>query len=169
MIDRGPDSLGVLRLWAEGAKLRGVDRIDRLIGNHEILMLLALRGGPAADRMAATWLADQIGGSAMLAEMRDAVRDPLAPLSYELAQAAIGREILDQLMTQRSHLKVGNALFVHGGLDGRPIPMPSSPRPGPPARRRAGPGSPRASSTGRAASAAPWWCMATPRRTSTRR
>jgi serine/threonine protein phosphatase 1 len=122
MIDRGPDSLGVLRLWAESARLRGVDRIDRLIGNHEIVMLLALRGGPAAGRMAVTWLADQIGGAAMLAEMRDAVRDPLAPLGYELAQAAIGREILDQLMTQRSHLKVGNALFVHGGLDGRADP-----------------------------------------------
>jgi len=122
LIDRGPDSLGVLRLWAESARLRGVDRIDRLIGNHEILMLLALRGGPGADRMASTWLADQIGGSTMLAEMREAVRDPLAPLSYELAQAAIGREILDHLMTQRSHLRVGNALFVHGGLDGQADP-----------------------------------------------
>jgi serine/threonine protein phosphatase 1 len=122
LIDRGPDSLGVLRLWAEGAEARGVDRIDRLIGNHEILMLLALRGGPAAAKMAATWLADQSGGSTVLAEMRAAVRDPQAPLGYELAQAAIGKEILDQLMIQRSHLRVGNALFVHGGLDGQADP-----------------------------------------------
>jgi serine/threonine protein phosphatase 1 len=118
LIDRGPDTLGVLRLWGESAKLRGVDRIDRLIGNHEILMLLALRGGPEARKMAATWLADQCGGSAVLAEMRAAVHDPLAPLNFELAQAAIGKQILDQLMTQRSHLRIGNALFVHGGLDG---------------------------------------------------
>lgn len=118
MIDRGPDSLGVLQLWAESAGARGVDRIDRVIGNHEILMLLALRGGPEAGKMAATWLADQCGGSAVLAQMRTAVRDPLAPLNFELAQAAIGKQILDQLMTQRSHLRIGNTLFVHGGLDG---------------------------------------------------
>src|SRR5689334_22520464 len=57
LIDRGPDTLGVLRLWAEGATARGVDRIDRLIGNHEIMMLLAMRGGPEAAKMTASWLA----------------------------------------------------------------------------------------------------------------
>ena len=48
VVDRGPDSLGVLRLWAEDAKARGVDRVDRIIGNHEILMLLAMSDGRRA-------------------------------------------------------------------------------------------------------------------------
>ena len=33
--------------------------------------------------------------------------------------AALGRQVLDRLLTQRSHLRLGNAVFVHGGLDGR--------------------------------------------------
>src|SRR5436190_5103830 len=122
LIDRGPDTLGVLRLWAEDAKARGVDRIDRIIGNHEILMLLAMRGGLRAARASTMWLATRMGGTTMLAEMRAAVRDPAAPPSYELAIAALGREIVDLLLTQRSHLRLGNALFVHGGLDGRRDP-----------------------------------------------
>jgi len=43
----------------------------------------------------------------------------MAVPSYELATAALGRQILDRLLTQRSHLRLGNAVFVHGGLDGR--------------------------------------------------
>jgi serine/threonine protein phosphatase 1 len=123
LIDRGPDTLGVLRLWAEGAQTRGVDRIDRVVGNHEILMLLAMRGGARAARATAMWLATRMGGRTALAEMRAAVRDPAASPSYELATAAFGRETVDLLLTQRSHLRVGNALFVHGGLDGRSDPQ----------------------------------------------
>lgn len=119
LIDRGPDTLGVLRLWAEDAKARGMDRVDRIIGNHEILMLLAMGGGPRGEKAAAMWLAERTGGSKVLAEMRAAVRDPAALPTYELAAAALGRPILDSLLTQRSHLRLGNVVFVHGGLDGR--------------------------------------------------
>ncbi|MCW5732981.1 MAG: metallophosphoesterase [Enhydrobacter sp.] len=119
MVDRGPDSLGVLRLWAEGAAACGVDRVDRIIGNHEILMLLAMSGGRRGAKAASMWLAERTGGSKALEEMRAAVRDPLAPPSYELAIAALGRQVLDRLLTQRSHLRLGNVVFVHGGLDGR--------------------------------------------------
>jgi len=119
LIDRGPDTLGVLRLWADDTAAPGVDRVDRIIGNHEILMLLAMGDGPRAGKAAAMWLAERTGGSKVLAEMRAAVRDPVAPPSYELATAALGRQILDRLLTQRSHLRLGNVVFVHGGLDGR--------------------------------------------------
>lgn len=119
LIDRGPDTIGVLGLWAEGPQARGVDRVDRVIGNHEIMMLLAMQRGPQAAEMAAAWLTERTGGDKVLAEMRAAVRDPAAPLGYELAQAALGKEVMDLLMTQRSHLRLGNTLFVHGGLDGR--------------------------------------------------
>jgi serine/threonine protein phosphatase 1 len=118
MIDRGPDNIGVLRQWAEGPEARGVERIDRLIGNHEILMLLAMRGGALASKAAAMWLSERMGGGKVLAEMRRAVGDPQAPLSYALAREALGRPVVDQLLTERPWLRLGNTLFVHGGLDG---------------------------------------------------
>ena len=119
LIDRGPDTMGVLRLWNEDAGARGVDQVDRIIGNHEILMLLALGDGERAEKAAGMWLAERTGGGKVLAEMRAAVHDPSARPSYELARAALGRTTIDRLLTQRSHLRLGNALFVHGGLDGR--------------------------------------------------
>jgi serine/threonine protein phosphatase 1 len=118
LIDRGPDTLGVLRLWAEGAQALGVDRVDRLIGNHEILMLLALRGGALASKATAMWLSERMGGAKVMAEMHAAVGDPMAPPSIDLARAALGRRTVDLLLTQRSHLRLGNTLFVHGGLAG---------------------------------------------------
>jgi serine/threonine protein phosphatase 1 len=118
LIDRGPDNIGVLRRWAETAAARGVDRIDRLIGNHEILMLLAMRGEALAAKAAAMWLSPRMGGAKVLDEMRAAVRDPGAPLGHALAYAALGREVVDLLLTQRPWLRLGNTLFVHGGLAG---------------------------------------------------
>jgi len=122
LIDRGPDNIGVLRRWAEGADFRGVDRIDRLIGNHEILMLLAMRGGALASKAGTMWLSPRMGGNKVLAEMRAAVRDPAAPLSHALAVEALGRDVVGLLLTERSSLRLGNTLFVHGGLDGQGDP-----------------------------------------------
>lgn len=119
LIDRGPDTLGVLRLWDQEALACGVEHVDRIIGNHEILMLLAMSDGPRAEEAAVMWLADRTGGNTVLEQMRAAVGDPAALPSYQLATAALGRQILDRLLTQRSHLRIGNAVFVHGGLDGR--------------------------------------------------
>lgn len=118
LIDRGPDTLGVLRLWAEGPQAHGVDTVDRIIGNHEILMLLTLRAGPLAQRANAMWQSDRMGGAKVMDEMRRVVRDPVARPSYALARAALGQQPLDLMLTQRSHLWLGNTLFVHGGLAG---------------------------------------------------
>ena len=116
IVDRGPDTIGALRLWAEDAAARGVDRI---IGNHEIVLLLPLAGGPHADKAEAMWLSDGMGGTKVLAEMRRAVADPRAKPSYKLAAAALGEKMMRLLMEQRSHLRIGNTVFVHGGLDGQ--------------------------------------------------
>lgn len=122
MVDRGPGTLGVLRLWAQNAAAHGVDHVDRIIGNHEIMMLLALGDGPRAEKASAMWLAESTGGGKVLAEMRAVVRDPTAMPTYELAATVMGRAIVDLLLTQRAHLRLGNTLFVHGGLDGRTDP-----------------------------------------------
>ena len=129
MIDRGPDTIGVLQRWAEGAEARGVERVDRVIGNHEILMLLALRGGALASKATAMWLSPRMGGDKVLAEMRAAVRDPAAPLGHALACEALGRPLVDLLIAQRAWLRLGNTLFVHGGLDGHRDPQSFLARP----------------------------------------
>jgi serine/threonine protein phosphatase 1 len=119
VVDRGPDTIGALRLWAEDAAARGVDRLDRIIGNHEIVMLLAMADSPYAAKALPLWLAEGTGGNKVLAEMRRAVGDPRAKPSYKLAAATLGHRVMHLLMEQRSHLRVGNTVFVHGGLDGR--------------------------------------------------
>jgi serine/threonine protein phosphatase 1 len=118
MIDRGPDTIGVLQKWAEPEAARGVERIDRVIGNHEILMLLAIRSEAQAERATALWLGDRTGGAKVLDEMRAAVRDPNARPTYALAAAALGEGVMRLLLGQRSHVTVGNTVFVHGGLEG---------------------------------------------------
>jgi serine/threonine protein phosphatase 1 len=118
MVDRGPDNIGTLKLWAGDEAARGVDRIDRVIGNHEIIMLLAVAGEAHADKAGAMWLSDAMGGAKVLDEMRAACRDPAAKPSYALARAALGGRVMKELLAQRSHVRVGNTLFVHGGLDG---------------------------------------------------
>ena len=119
IIDRGPDNIGALKLWAGDESAARVDRVDRVIGNHEIMMLLAMGDGPYARQAAEWWLADTTGGGKVLAEMRAACRDPRAKLSHALAVAALGEDVMRLLITQRSHLRLGNTVFVHGGVDGR--------------------------------------------------
>src|SRR5262245_46452340 len=62
MIDRGPDTLGVLDQWATAEKTPGIGRVDRLMGNHEQLLLLLVTDSPYAEKAEAKWLADSMGG-----------------------------------------------------------------------------------------------------------
>jgi serine/threonine protein phosphatase 1 len=118
MVDRGPDTIGTLRLWAEDAAAHGVDHVERIIGNHEIVMLLSMAEGPHAAKAEALWITDSMGGKTALEEMRRAVGDPAAKPSYQLAAAALGEDVMRLLLTQRAHLRIGNTLFVHAGLQG---------------------------------------------------
>ncbi|TBR28794.1 MAG: hypothetical protein EPO10_11200, partial [Reyranella sp.] len=56
MINRGPDSIGVLKQWAQDEEAHGVDHVDRLMGNHEIMMMLTVVGGPHAHKAETMWL-----------------------------------------------------------------------------------------------------------------
>jgi len=117
MIDRGPSSLGVLRSWAEPAVVRGVDQVDRLMGNHEQLPLLALTGGPHASKAGTMWLSAAMGGGVMLEEMRTVAGEPQGEPGAKLFETALGDEAFALFRTMRSHVAIGNAIFVHGGLD----------------------------------------------------
>ena len=119
LIDRGPASIRALEIWAEGAERRGVDRLDRLIGNHEIMMLLTLRGARHVDKAKNTWLSQAIGGRTMLAEMCAKAGRPDAVPDESLAQDALSEPVRDALEHMQSHVRIGNTVFVHGGLDPR--------------------------------------------------
>ncbi|MSP48671.1 MAG: serine/threonine protein phosphatase [Alphaproteobacteria bacterium] len=117
LIDRGPDNLGVLRLWAEAERTPGITHIDRLMGNHEQLVLLAVTGGPHAEKAAAMWLSPRMGGEKVLEEMRTRVGDRDARPSAALLAAALGGVAVRHFYAMRSHVRLGNTVFVHAGLE----------------------------------------------------
>jgi len=117
MINKGPDSVGVLEQWAEDEARHGVDHIDRLMGNHEIMMLLAAIGGPHAHRAETLWLSTRLGGQVLLDQMGARLGRRGAHADIPFLQAALGEKILHRLYAMRSHVRLGNTLFVHGGLD----------------------------------------------------
>jgi serine/threonine protein phosphatase 1 len=117
MINRGPDTPGVLEQWAGDAEAHGVDHVDRLMGNHEIMMLLTIIDGPHAYKAAQMWLSKRMGGTEFLAQMRQRAGRPDAPPSQALVREALGEAVVHCLWGMRSHVRLGNTLFVHGGLD----------------------------------------------------
>lgn len=117
MINRGPDSIGVLERWAADERTLGVDHVDRLMGNHEIMMLLAVVGGPHAHKAETMWLSKRMGGLMLLDQMRERAGRPGAPADQSLLNTALGEAVVHRLQGMRSHVRLGNTLFVHGGLD----------------------------------------------------
>lgn len=117
LINRGPDSAGVLEQWAASEDAHGVDHVDRLLGNHEIMMLLAVIGGPHAHKAEAMWLSRRMGGQTLLDQMRDRAGRPDAPPGHALLHDALGEAVVHRLWGMRSHVRLGNTVFVHGGLD----------------------------------------------------
>ena len=117
MINRGPDSARVLELWARNETAHGVDHVDRLMGNHEIMMMLAVVGGPHAHKAETMWLSKRMGGHVLLDQMASKVGHPAAHADQALLKAALGDEVVHRLQGMRSHVSIGNTLFVHGGLD----------------------------------------------------
>lgn len=116
LIDRGPDNIGTLRLRAEDAPARGVDRVDRLTGDHEQL-LLVMTGSPHAPKAEAMWLAASMGGERLLEEMRTQASAPDARPGAGLFAAALGEDVLGLFVSMQSYAGTGNLLLVHGGLD----------------------------------------------------
>jgi serine/threonine protein phosphatase 1 len=117
MINRGPDSIGVLDLWAEGEEARGVDHIDRVMGNHEIMMMLSVIGGPHAHKAETMWLSKRMGGQRLLDQMAARTGHAAARADEDLLRTALGDAVFHRLYGMRSHVSLGNTLFVHGGLD----------------------------------------------------
>ena len=117
MINRGPDSIGVLEQWAGSEEAHGVDHVDRLMGNHEIMMMLTVVGGPHAHKAETMWLSQRMGGDRLLGQLRQIVGRPDAKPDAALLTEALGEAVVHRIWGMRSHVRLGNTVFVHGGLD----------------------------------------------------
>jgi serine/threonine protein phosphatase 1 len=113
LICRGPSSLAALTLWADPSLDTRFTRVNRLSGNHEQLLMLAIGndGRAAFDK----WMT--MDGMTFVDELRRRTGRGNASLTRNLLLEAAGQTVLDRLDHLQSHVWIGNTIFVHGGLD----------------------------------------------------
>jgi len=121
LVDRGPDSLGALELARDGGGVIGAEETIALMGNHEILMRLALdpanppKVGLAALRV---WLGN--GGEAVVEQLLGARASKGEPRRMlEALRAATPAWALAWLERLRPYYVCGDVLFVHAGVNPR--------------------------------------------------
>ncbi len=117
LVDRGPANLAALRLGSETAGSLGFAVRTTLLGNHEILMLMALGTAPDAPDAQEIWMAN--GGDVTLAEAGISrsvlsLRGGRARAEFRLAAGERSFAMLEQAPLAR---RAGNLVFVHAGID----------------------------------------------------
>jgi serine/threonine protein phosphatase 1 len=115
LICRGPSSLAALALWAASSLDPRFTRVHRLTGNHEQLLMLAIGDTSIARAAHDRWMT--MDGGTFVDELRRATGRPDAPLSRAQVRDAASPAVLDRLDHLESHVRIGNLIFVHGGLD----------------------------------------------------
>jgi len=118
LVDRGPDSLGAIRLSLAAPGRVGADACVQLMGNHEAMMRLAL--DPATpDRPAiaalTTWVRN--GGAGVIAEFAPdfaGASGSLALLRFTRSRAPAF--VKDWLAALQANARSGGLLFVHAGV-----------------------------------------------------
>ncbi|MEI4487732.1 metallophosphoesterase [Frigidibacter sp. MR17.14] len=118
LVDRGPDSAGVIRLLREGIAEGAPWQVVK--GNHDRMFLGWLADPWARDpglRSDLGWLHPRLGGDATLASygLRAPGDRPVAPVHAE-ALAAVPQADRDWLAALPTHVLRGDLLFVHAGL-----------------------------------------------------
>ena len=109
LIDRGPDSLRAIDLTMDAARLAHADRVVLLPGNHELALLDALDGNVEP------WLA--IGGKTVMQEVDPKWERRPWRQARERLRAAIPETFAAAIRAAPSHLRIGDLLCVHAGLD----------------------------------------------------
>jgi serine/threonine protein phosphatase 1 len=112
LICRGPSSLGALKLWADPSLDARFTHVHRITGNHDQLLMLSIGGNRRAYER---WLT--IDGQTFVDELRRVTGRSDAPLTRVLVREAAGEQILARLDRLDCHLRIGNTIFVHGGID----------------------------------------------------
>lgn len=118
LVDRGPDSRGVVEFLMSGER-RGENWVV-LKGNHD-RMFTRFMAEPAAPepglRSDLSWLHPRLGGADTLASygVRSAADRPVAPVHAE-ASAAVPQSHLDYLAARPTIFAREEAVFVHAGI-----------------------------------------------------
>ena len=107
LIDRGPDSLGVIQHAMEAHNYADVVHI--LPGNHELMMLDVLDGSRTG-----LWLLN--GGIAVLDELNPDWREMARRDVIEMVRNGLAKGFEQRLRDAPSHLVIGDLLCVHAGL-----------------------------------------------------
>jgi serine/threonine protein phosphatase 1 len=115
LICRGPSSLDALALWANPALDARFSKVHRLSGNHEQLLMLSIGGGDLAKQARSKWATR--GGETFVAEIQQKTGRAGAPLSRDLLLEAAGKTVMARLEDLESHVRLGNVIFVRGGID----------------------------------------------------
>lgn len=118
LVDRGPDSAGVIRTLREGIAA-GAPWVV-LKGNHDRAFALFLEAADARDpglRAGLSWLHPRIGGAATLASygVRAPADRPVAQVWAD-ARAAVPPADRAFLAGLPAHHEAGRLLFVHAGI-----------------------------------------------------
>lgn len=107
LIDRGPDSLGVIRQAM--AAQDSADEVHILPGNHELMMLDVLDGSRSSH-----WLMN--GGMTVLRELNTDWRGMAWPDVIAMVRQGLPNGFEQRLRNAPSHLEIGDLLCVHAGL-----------------------------------------------------
>lgn len=110
LVDRGPDSYGVLTVAREWQRLRPV---HLLMGNHEEMLLQALDSVDVLKQFI------RYGGKETLLSFGiDAATYAEAtwPQLQELMRSAIPQRMVDFIRTFEDQVQIGDYLFVHAGI-----------------------------------------------------
>ena len=111
LIDRGPDSLGAVRLAMGAADRARVDKVTLLPGNHELMLIDGLFD--PAERMA-QWLDN--GGDEVVREADPRCTAGSLNEIAEVLHGAIDPEFLSRMTSGPTFQKEGDLLLVHAGL-----------------------------------------------------
>jgi len=115
LICRGPSSISGLALWSARTLDTAFDRVHRLFGNHEQLLMLTIGESGISESAISKWMS--IDGDTFVSEIRRSTGQRDAPLSRALVADAVGETTMDRLENLERHVRVGNVIFVHGGID----------------------------------------------------
>ena len=119
LVDRGPDSLGAIRLATQAGERIGAAETVALFGNHEILMRMALdpENPPKAGAAAlGVWLGN--GGAAVIEQLLGGEFVASEPRGLLAAlRAAAPDWTMDWLAKLRASALSGGVLFVHAGVN----------------------------------------------------
>jgi serine/threonine protein phosphatase 1 len=118
LVDRGPNSAGVVGYLAEGIA-RGEDWVV-LKGNHDRMFTLFLDDASAQDPgldPRYTWLHPRLGGAATLGSygVKNAADRPLAPV-YAESVVAVPAAHRSFLTARPVFYRTADAIFVHAGI-----------------------------------------------------